>query len=152
MKHLTHILLLTSLLVMAGPAHAGSDEAGSRESMSRQWHETMTALEAYSAEQRDKALEAGRKTLEAMDRRLDKMETWTQTHWDALSAQARQERKEMLTALRRQRNEVAEWYGGMKHSSADAWGDVRQGFIESYDKLQNAYSDAVESLQSDEQG
>jgi hypothetical protein len=144
--------LLCALLVAAAPVQAetSGESEQSQQSMEQRWNETMESLRSYSAEQRDKAVEAGRKTLDAMDERLESMESWTQKHWDSMSEEAREQRTRMLNAMRRQRNEAAEWYGGMKHSSAEAWGSVKQGFIKSYDKLQRAYGDAVESFQSEE--
>lgn len=144
--------LLCVLLVAAAPAQAetSGESEQSQQSMEQRWNETMELIQSYSAEQRDEAVETGRKTLEAMDARLERMESWTQRHWDSMSDEAREQRTRMLNAMRRHRKEAAEWHGGMKHSSAEAWDRVKQGFIRSYDKLQQAYGDAVESFHSDE--
>ncbi|MDZ7841547.1 MAG: hypothetical protein U5R46_12165 [Gammaproteobacteria bacterium] len=140
------------LLIVAVPVQSDSGEEATKPNPAteREWNETMEALGSYSAEQRDKAVEAGRKTLDAMDERLEKMQAWTQEHWDSLSEEAREERTEMLKSMREQRNQVAEWYGAMKHGSAEAWDSTKQGFITAYDKLQSTYSSAVESFQSDD--
>ncbi|MGA8261870.1 MAG: hypothetical protein WB783_16790 [Arenicellales bacterium] len=119
--------------------------AGKQESLEKQWSRTVESLRSYSAKQRDKALEAGKKTLDAMDERIDKLEAWTSEHWSTMSTEARKKSVETLDEMRRQRNKVAEWYGGMKHSSAEAWDGVKQGFINSYDKLQSIYSNATRS-------
>lgn len=146
----TTVALLSLVLLAAGPVQAATDAESEekRSSMKNQWNETMETLGSYSAEQRDKALKAGRKTLDAMDERIEKMEAWTKENWSALSEETREKRSAALSAMRRQRNEVAEWYGAMKHGSAEAWDRVKQGFITSYDKLHNAYGDAVDSFQS----
>jgi hypothetical protein len=47
-----------------------------------------------------------------------------------------------LTALRKQRNQIAEWYGGLKHSSSNAWDDVKKGFLRSYQELRDAFDKA----------
>lgn len=147
------ICILSLAFIAALPAQAASgDDAeqaqSSMEKMKKQWTETMDALGSYTAAQRDKALKAGRETLDAMDKRIEKMEAWTQQHWDSLSEDARQKRTEMLGEMRQKRNEVAEWYGGMKHSSSEAWDSVKQGFIKSYGELQKAYGEAAQSFQS----
>lgn len=154
MNHLkSSIVLLSTLLVFAGSVQADTDAEPGQEkpALTEQWKETTEALGAYTAEQRDKAVKAGRKTLDAMDARLEKMETWTKENWHAMSEEARQKRTKTLKAMRRQRNEVAEWYGAMKHSSSDTWDGVKQGFIKSYEKLQEAYGKAAESFRSEEQ-
>lgn len=146
------LCLFTVLLMVAVPAQSDSGEETTEPdpSMEKEWNETMEALGSYTAEQRDSAVEAGRKTLDAMDERLEKMQAWTQKHWNSLSEETREERTEMLKAMREQRNEAAEWYGAMKHGTAEAWDSTKQGFITSYDKLQNAYHSAVDSFESDD--
>ena len=51
-----------------------------------------------------------------------------------------------LAALYRQRNELAEWYGGIKYSSAGAWEEVKNGFIQSYHVLQKSFKQAAEKF------
>lgn len=147
------LCLVAVLLMIAVPAQSDNEDETTKPnpSMEKEWNETMEALGSYSAEQRDKAVEAGRKTLDAMDERLEKMQAWTQKHWNNLSEETREERTEMLKSMREQRNKAAEWYGAMKHGSAEAWDSTKQGFITSYDKLQNAYRSALDSFQSDDE-
>ena len=57
---------------------------------------------------------------------------------------ARQKSMTALTTLRKQRNEIAEWYGGLKHSSSNAWEDVKKGFLKSYQVLRETF-DKVQS-------
>lgn len=144
------VRMLSLILVVAGPVQAATDtESGEDEpGAGIQWNETMETLKSYTVEQRDKALKAGRRTLDAMDQRIEKMEAWTKENWSSLSEEAREKRTETLNAMRRQRNEAAEWYGAMKHGSSEGWDRVKQGFITSYDKLQKAYGDAVDWFQS----
>jgi len=51
-----------------------------------------------------------------------------------------------LKSLRKKRNELAEWYGGMQHSSAKAWEHVKRGFLKSYEALSKAYEKAVKEF------
>ena len=44
--------------------------------------------------------------------------------------------------LRKKRNELSEWYGGLKHSSANAWDHVKDGFAEGYESLEDAFDKA----------
>ena len=52
---------------------------------------------------------------------------------------ARKEARENLRALRKQQNQVAEWYGSMKTSSVDAWDHMKKGFSDAYKSLENAW-------------
>jgi TolA-binding protein len=117
----------------------------------REWAETVEALKSYSATQRDAAVSKAEQTLQAMDRRIEELEARTGRQWDELSDSAREARQATLRTLRAQRNQVAEWYGAMKHSSASAWGAVKQGFIESYGTLSDSFAKAWNEFDSDEQ-
>jgi hypothetical protein len=55
---------------------------------------------------------------------------------------AREKAMATLSTLRKQRNEVAEWYGGLKHSASNAWEDVKKGFLKSYQELQDTFDKA----------
>jgi hypothetical protein len=47
-----------------------------------------------------------------------------------------------VKSLGQKRNKLAEWYGGMKHSSAGAWKHVKKGFLKSWEALLDAYEQA----------
>jgi hypothetical protein len=81
----------------------------------------------YGFAQCDEALARGKKLLNETDTRLDALEAQTQRNWSELSRPAREQRREALREPRRQRNRVAEWYGGMEHGSAHAWEQVKRG-------------------------
>ena len=34
----------------------------------------------------------------------------------------------------KKRQDVAEWYGALTHSSSDAWSDIKKGFVDAYDE------------------
>ena len=51
-----------------------------------------------------------------------------------------------MEELTQKRNQLAEWYGGMKHSSVAAWGIVSEGFVEAYGVMEKAFSDAAKEF------
>jgi len=55
---------------------------------------------------------------------------------------ARQKARAGLRRLRQQRNQVAEWYGGLKSSSAKSWEQVKEGFSEAYKGLHDSWEKA----------
>ncbi len=59
---------------------------------------------------------------------------------------ARRKARATLNALRRERNEVAEWYGGLKHGSAESWEQVKAGFLKSYQALKESFAKARKRL------
>ena len=116
----------------------------------REWAETVDALKHYSAAQRDAAVDRAEQTLDAMDRRIEQLEARTRQQWGKLTQSAREAREATLQRLRMQRNQAAEWYGGMKHSSAGAWESVKLGFIDSYAVLSDSFRKARDEFGDDE--
>jgi chromosome segregation ATPase len=100
-------------------------------------------IKDYSADQRDEAIDKVKATLDDLDARIDRLQTRIDSKWDQMNQAARQEAKATLKGLKEKRNEVAEWYGGLKYSSSAAWEDVKKGFSTSYKALQDAFDKAA---------
>lgn len=134
---------------MSEPAQSTKTELASSSTMQEvkeEWREAMAAIKGYSAEQRDEALEKSKALIDSIDTRIEALEARAADGWDGLAADMRAKRRATLKTLHRQRTELAEWYGGMKHSSGEAWDDVKDGFVDAYDKLANAFSEASSEL------
>ena len=63
-----------------------------------------------------------------------------------MSQAVRDKNREMMNKLNKEREVVAEWYGGLRHSSTAAWEDVKKGFADSYDRLDKAFQDAKKNF------
>jgi len=100
--------------------------------------ETVRAIKNYTAEQKDEAVKKAREALDDLDARIDRVQARLDKEWSQMSQAARDKAKATQGVLRKERTEVAEWYGGLKHSSAKAWGDVKSGFVKSYQALADA--------------
>jgi flagellin-specific chaperone FliS len=74
--------------------------------------ETAEAIKNYSVAQRDEALEKAKTVLDDLDARIDHMQSQLNEKWDQMDQYGRQKATDALTTLRKQRNEIAEWYGG----------------------------------------
>jgi len=104
--------------------------------------EAAEAIKNYSVAQRDEALKKAKTVLDDLDVRIDLMQSRLNEKWDQMVQVAREKAMDSLTTLRKQRNDIAEWYGGLKHSSSKAWGDVKEGFLKSYQALREAFDKA----------
>lgn len=100
------------------------------------------AIKSYSAQQRDEAVSKAKSAMEKLDGRIEAMQDKLDKEWDQMDQSARQKVQASLHTLRTKRNELAEWYGGLKHSSAEAWEEVKKGFLESYRTLGEAFERA----------
>ena len=129
----------------------GSDTSGSQQvnaeqadahKLKKEWSEAMQTLKRYSIEQREQARDVAQQTLAKMDERIEQLEARANEEWDEWSQEVRQRHKDTLHTLRKQRKELAQWYGEMKNSSADAWEEVKQGFVDAYGELTTSLGNA----------
>ena len=114
--------------------------------------EAVETLKNYSIEKKDKSVSEVKVALEKMDARIDRMQSRIEKKWDEMDQASRENARKTIQALRKKRNELSEWYGGLKHSSADAWDHVKEGFVEGYEALANAFDKAENELSSDDPG
>jgi len=110
--------------------------------ISKKAADTGRAIKDYTVEQRDEAVKSAKAALDELDASIRRLERKLESDWDKMDEAARKKARATLDALRRQRNELAEWYGGLKHSSAEAWDEVKTGFSKSYDALKGAFARA----------
>jgi predicted transcriptional regulator len=139
---------LLTMFVLTFDALA-SAQKDSLEKVKQETSELLDALKNYGVEQRGEALETIKATMEKLDRRIDDLEAEIDGNWDEMKDGVRKESRESLRALRKQRNRVAEWYGGLKNSSADAWNDIKNGFSNSYRELQKAWEKSLKHFSTD---
>ncbi len=148
---LTDIVLVFVLAVfvsIGGTVFAGQGSEGkaSLDEVRQEVDEAVKTIGNYSVEQRDKALKKVKTAIDNLDERIEVLETQIQNRWEQMDRAAQKEARSTLKTLRKKRNELAEWYGGMRHSSINAWDHVKKGFIDSYKALSEAYEKAVEEF------
>ncbi len=127
------------------PALSATQLQASQISAKEVKHEVADAAEAikdYSVDQRDQALAKINDILEDLDGRIEILEKRIDDNWGQMTASARLKARNTLHELRKQRNGVAQWYGGLKHSSAGAWKELKNGFSDAYNALAGAWKKA----------
>ena len=145
------IIPLLATFAMASPVFSAAASATtSVEDIKQETAELLEALKAYGTEQRDAAVEQSRAALENLDQRIDALETRMLDQWDEMDQATRSRMRDSLQALREQRTHVAEWYGSLKSSSADAWGQIKQGFSEAYRTLSEDWQKSETEIGNDD--
>jgi len=142
------VLALGALLAgspLSSAAEASGNKATAKD-IAREADETGQAIKNYTVAQRDEAVKKAKAALDDLDRRVGRMETKLDGEWDRMDQAARRKARATLNALRRERNEVAEWYGGLKHGSAESWEQVKAGFVKSYQALKESFAKARKQL------
>ena len=153
-KIISRSLIMVVLIAMFGIAplcFAGtSSDQTSIKKVKQETQELMQALKAYTADQRDEAIQKTKAAIDNLDTRIDALETRIDSKWDAMDKAARENARASLIALRKQRNKVSEWYGSMKSSSVDTWGHVKNGFSNAYSALSDAWEKSINEFGSDQ--
>jgi len=120
------------------------------EQVRREVDEAVDAIRGYSAELREQAVATAKRAAEDLDSQMARLQEQTDLRWDRMNQAARMRSQETMADLRQRRNALAEWYGGMRHGSSAAWGEVRTGFVTSYHELADALRKARAELGKDE--
>lgn len=100
--------------------------------------ETARAIKNYTVEQKDEAVKKAKEALDDLDARIDRLQARLDKKWTQMTQAAREKAQATERGLRKERTEAAEWFGGLKHSAAKAWEDVKSGFVKSYEALADA--------------
>lgn len=106
-------------------------------------------LGAYTADQKDEAIRKTKTTLDRLDKRIDELEARVDESWDRMDKDARKKARASLKALRKQRNQVAEWHGSLKSSTENAWEHLKKGFSDAHKALNEALGKSENEFGSD---
>jgi ubiquinone biosynthesis protein UbiJ len=137
--------LALGALLTVSPLSFAAETSSSKttaKDVSRKVDETGQAIKNYTVAQRDEAIKKAKAALDDLDARIGRLERRLDNEWDRMDQAARKKARATQKALRRERNEVAEWYGGLKHSSAESWEQVKAGFVKSYEVLKASFAKA----------
>ncbi len=136
-------MALVASLTLAGQALAEDVRPKvTREQVQKEVSEAIEAVKAYSIQKREAALAKAKVALDKLDRDIEAQEDALRENWSSMTEEARRKSAEANQDLRRRRQDMAEWYGAMKHASKNAWGDIKQGFAGAYEKLKGAWRKA----------
>ena len=145
-----HALALGSLLAVSPSAFAAEPAGGktTAKDVSKKVEDTGKAIKDYTVAQRDEAIKKAQAALDDLDTRIGRLERKLDNDWDRMDMDARQKARAALRTLHKERNEAGEWYGGLKHSSAEGWEQVKTGFVKSYEDLKKSLTKARKEFQS----
>jgi len=139
-------LALGALLAVSPCSFAAESGKTTPKDVARKAGETGRAIKDYTVEQRDQAVAQAKTALDDLDRRIGRLETKLDNGWERMDQAARRKSRATLNALRRERNETAEWYGALKHGSAESWEEVKSGFVKSFETLKASFAKARKEL------
>ncbi len=139
--------IMAVILGILPVCHAESpNDKTSVEDIKQETQDLLKALNSYTADQKDEAINKTKDALDSLDKRIDEMEAMIDKAWDKMDRAAREKARDSLKALRKQRTRVAEWYNRMKSSSGDAWDIIKKGFSDAYKALDDAWNKLKKEL------
>lgn len=141
--------LALGALLAASPLSSAAETPAKRttaKDVSEKAEDTGRAIKGYTVAQRDEAVKQAKAALDDADARIRRLERKLDNDWDKMDQTARKKARATLDALRSERNDLAEWYGGLKHGSSEAWEEVKGGFAKSYDALKKSFARAGKQL------
>jgi hypothetical protein len=147
MKIRTLVVSVCTLLaqVVVSPLSIAADTSETRttaKDVSRKADETARAVAKYTIQERDQAIKSAKAALDDVDARMRSLDRRVDRDWDRMDQAARHKARAAQSALRRERDQAAEWYGGLKHGSAESWEEVKTGFVKSYENLKDGFARA----------
>jgi hypothetical protein len=131
------------------PGAGAAQEETRRERMDKEVEEAVEAIRAYSAEQRDEAMERAQASMAEIDRRIDALQDDMDRRRDGMDDAARDRSREAMSDLRQRRQRLSDWYDRMRHGSGKAWSDVKEGFAGSYRALSEALRKARDEFEEE---
>lgn len=146
---LTPLLLAAALAFPAYAAEAENDRTTAAE-VREEMSDAAEAIGSYAADKRDEAVTQAEAALDVLDARIQALEARIDTKWEKMDQATREQARRTLQTLREQRVEVAEWYGGLKASTAEAWEHMKAGFTNAYRSLGQAWQKAEQEYRDDE--
>lgn len=147
-KILTFSAFIMAVILGSLPiCHAESpDDKTSAEDIKQETQDLLKALNSYTADQKDEAINKTKDALNSLDKRIDELEGNINKAWDKMDRAAREKARDSLKALRKQQARVAEWYNRLKSSSGDAWDIIKKGFSDAYKSLDDAWNKLKKEL------
>jgi len=143
---LTLLLACSAPLAATQTPPARAEQRETKEPQAKQTQkevdEAIDAIRTYSIERRKDAMESARQATQELDHGAAELQDQLDRGWDRMSQATRARSRDTMNDLRQRRRDLAEWYGGIQHGSAEAWTEVKDGFVRSYHEMAEALKKA----------
>lgn len=149
MSYCVLIFILICMFGITSLSHAKiSKGKTSIKEVKQETQDLIQTLKAYTIEKRDEAVYKTKAALDNLDERIEELEARVDESWSKMDKAAREKARANLKALRKQRTQVAEWYGSLKNSTGDAWEHIKRGFSDAYKALNDAWEKSEKEFES----
>ena len=133
--------ILSSTTSMQAYATTNSD-ATVVEVLSDKTKTTIEKIKQYSVDQKEIAREKAKEIIADIDNRIQALEDSTADKTNNMTDTMRDAKIKTIVKLKEKRHNLEDWYERFHNSSKDAWDELKQGFIRSYDSFQHTYKNS----------
>lgn len=103
---------------------------------------TIEEIRQYSVESKELAGEKAKEIMADIDKRIQILEDAIADTTNNMRDSMRDAKIKTIVKLKEQRQSLDTWYQKFRNSSKDAWEEIKQGFIRSYDSFQHTYKNS----------
>jgi len=133
--------ILASTTSMNAYATTATDQTIA-EALSEKTRATIEEIKQYSVESKEIAGEKAKEIIADADARIKILEDATADKTNNMSDSMRDAKIKTIVKLKEKRQSLQNWYQKFHNSSKDAWDEIKQGFIKSYDSFQYTYKNS----------
>lgn len=142
----TILSLMAAAVLGVAPMSYANEQAPPNKPTAEQVRQNLAksagAIKNYSVDKRDEAARKAKAALDMLDARIETLEDESAKDWIKMDKAARERARATMKSLHAERVKAAEWYGGLRSSSADAWEEMKRGFMDAYKSLQHGWEKA----------
>ena len=102
--------------------------------------ELVNGMKEYSYEEKDQATEQVKATINDINLRISKLNADVNQNTAEISESTKQQAEATIKVLERKRDKLSERYAKLEIASAEAWEELKAGFIDSYKALEKGLS------------
>lgn len=116
------------------------------EEIERDTQDLLSSISEYTAQQREAAVTLVNQSLVVIDRHIETMQARFEANMGGMSSEAKQMSRATLEELRERRAAVDEQLEQLASNTADAWDNVKNGFVDAYEQMYEAWEKAEMNL------
>jgi len=116
--------------------------ATSAEDVQKEMHDAWESFKSYMVDQKHKAVDHGKDLLQKADAEIELLEDKAAKASDDTKAEYQKE----IKSLKQKRANAAKKLDELENASADSWDATKEGFVNAYKDLYDAYREAVEKF------
>ncbi len=141
-KKLILTLLCLSAAGFAIPLTSAHADVTLTRAISEKSKHAIEDIKLYSIEKKEAAREKAKEVVEDIDNRINALEDTIADKKNGMTDAIREAKTRSVIKLKEKRNDVKDWYEKFSGSTKNAWEEIKEGFVRSYESFQDTYNES----------